>query len=181
MTKEELARFCLNTYGEMLQEVGVQRKIRPSILAGIMMRESECGLSPLLKPNGPEGIGDGGKAYGLFQIDKHWHSVFIELGIWKIPKASCVYASDLLNKNMLGLRYQAASRDLPAFDLEAAMIAAYNCGIAAVIKAISLTYFNKQDVDALTTGHNYSKDVLANALIYRAVKASQQVTGVLAI
>ncbi len=118
-------------------------------LAAICDRESRGGEA--LRPQGPGGTGDGGHGRGLMQIDDRWHKDFICSGLWSKPEFNIFYAAGLLLQNW------------NIFEDRPAAIAAYNCGPGNVRKALKAGL----DVDAYTTGKNYSKDVLSRGDRFR--------------
>ncbi|MDM8558282.1 hypothetical protein [Candidatus Parabeggiatoa sp. HSG14] len=143
--------------------------LRPSILCGIGSRESHWGLA--LKPPGPGGRGDfarrrprgkrrtpippdgGGYGRGLMQIDYDWHN-FARTNKWKNPRENVMYACVVLNNARKFFRQRGVN--LSDEQMLRAIIAAYNGGATATLKAIRAG----QDIDANTTGKDYSKDVL---------------------
>ena len=139
-------------------------EIRPAVVAAIMQRESQGGLSPLLDAMGPEGRGDHGHGHGLMQIDDRWHRAFIASGQWRDPYASIAYAVSLLADNFSVLRAAKLSSLAYPDERERAAIAAYNCGAGAVLKAARAC--PTKDIDAYTTHGNYSAEVLRLAEIY---------------
>jgi hypothetical protein len=111
------------------------------VLGAIMDRESAGGQT--LNPRGPTGVGDFGHGRGLMQIDDRAHPEFTAGEDWKDPQANITYGAKLLRS-----LFDAGNGDLRA------AIAAYNAGP----RALKLT-----DPDVITTGRNYSADVLARA------------------
>jgi Transglycosylase SLT domain len=116
------------------------------VLGAIMDRESAGGKT--LSPPGPAGTGDQGHGRGLMQIDDRSHPEFTAGEGWKDPETNITYAAKLLRS-----LYDAGGGDLGA------AVAAYNAGP----RALKLT-----DPDVITTGRNYSADVLARADSYAA-------------
>jgi hypothetical protein len=143
--------------------------LRPSLLCGIGSRESHWGLA--LKPPNPGGRGDfsrrrprgkrrtpeppdgGGYGRGLMQIDYDWHE-FARTGKWRNPRENVMYACTVLNKARKF--FQQRGGNLSEEQMLRAIIAAYNGGATATLKAIQAG----KDIDANTTGRDYSKDVL---------------------
>jgi hypothetical protein len=180
MNTNETLNMCREKYGEILERQGEFAAIRPSILAGIMMRESACGTSSLLDIPGPEGRGDWEvvrdsnenvisrvpHGYGLFQIDDRWHREFILSGKWKDPEQSTGYVRNLLNSNLSIIRRYTANQDYEDFDLERGVVASFNCGAGGVIRTLA----KGEDIDSRTTGKNYSREVFRYAKIYRELK-----------
>ncbi|AUI67730.1 hypothetical protein [Beggiatoa leptomitoformis] len=145
--------------------------LTPAILAGIGSRESHWGLA--LTPPTPAGRGDfarraprggrttpeppdgGGYGRGLMQIDYDWHE-FARVGNWQSPRENILYACKVLDESRRFFQQRVNLRDA---DLLRATIAAYNGGATATLNAIN----GGQDIDANTTGKDYSKDVLNRA------------------
>lgn len=139
----------------------------PSVLCGIGSRESHWGLA--LKPPGPGGRGDfarrrprgarttaeppDGPGYGrgLMQIDYDWHE-FARTGRWHDPKENIFYACEVLDQARTFL----TRKGLPQGLLLRGVLAAYNGGATAAWNA----YSSGRDIDANTTGRDYSQDVL---------------------
>jgi hypothetical protein len=143
------------------------------LLMAICSRESHFGLLLNDPDTGeitgePDGVGDGGHGRGLMQIDDRWHIPFIQSGDWTDPFYNIDYAANLLTDNVMLVSRKKASYGLPgpqgAWQIA---IAGYNCGMGNMAKVAKAGL----DVDAKTTGRNYSKDVLArmNDLIEKGV------------
>lgn len=126
--------------------------LNASILAAIGSRESGWG-----RFLDAEGKGDFGNGHGIMQIDKRYHAEFINSGKWRDPGANIDYAVN----NVLAKYYDTLARDgrLKGFDLLRGAIAAYNTGPGGVLDALD----NGLDVDAYTTGKDYSWDVISRA------------------
>jgi Bacterial SH3 domain/Transglycosylase SLT domain len=126
--------------------------LKPSILAAIGSRESGWGL--FLDSNG---TGDGGHGRGIMQIDDRYHQAFINNNNWRDPGVNIKYATD----NVLAEYYDYLSRNtsLRGFDLLRGAIASYNAGPGNVVDAVK----SGLDVDAYTTGEDYSWDVIQRA------------------
>jgi Bacterial SH3 domain/Transglycosylase SLT domain len=126
--------------------------LKPSVLAAIGSRESGWGI--FLDSNG---TGDGGHGRGIMQIDDRYHQAFINSSNWRDPGVNIKYATD----NVLAEYYSYLSRNtsLKGFDLLRGAIAAYNAGPGNVVDAVNAGL----DVDAYTTGKDYSWDVIQRA------------------
>jgi hypothetical protein len=118
-------------------------------LAAICDRESAGGLT--LTPKGPAGTGDGGHGRGLMQIDDRAYPDFCASDRWKDPRENIRYGAGIL-----ALKWKALQSKREA-------IAAYNCGVGNVRRAIR----EGQDIDRYTTFRNYSADVLKRAATFR--------------
>lgn len=121
------------------------------LLMGICSRESHFGL--LLDKNM---TGDRGHGRGLMQIDDRSHAAWISKNDWKDPFTNIDYGADVWMDNF---NYFCDHYDLIQNNTRLiwAATAAYNCGAGNVIKALRVG----ADVDARTTGADYSADVRA--------------------
>jgi hypothetical protein len=158
-------------YRSIILSASKQFNIPTSVICGIGSRESHWGL--VLKPQGAAGTGDfgrrsprgarstplppdgGGFGRGLLQIDYDWHE-FARTGNWRAPQANIFYGCQVLSQGRDFLQQRIS---LAPADLLQASIAAYNCGATATLGALQAGL----DVDAKTTGADYSHDVLNRA------------------
>ncbi len=125
------------------------------LLAAICNRETAGGTTRWLTPpaGGAAATGDSGHGHGLMQIDDRSHAEFCAGDDWKDPYKNFSYA---LTQVLIPM-YQSLG------DLRQT-IAAYNCGMGNVRKAIK----RGLDVDTYTAAdasgnHNYSADVISHA------------------
>ncbi|MCK5719794.1 MAG: transglycosylase SLT domain-containing protein [Thiomargarita sp.] len=157
-------------YKKVIEDAARRYDIAPSIICGIGSRESHWGLA--LTPKGPSGRGDfarrrprgerytpeplDGPGYGrgLLQIDYDWHEI-ARIGKWYKPRENIMYGCNLLNKSRNFFEGK-TNINLNDESLLRAMLASYNGGATATFNAIKAG----KDVDASTTGRDYSKDVL---------------------
>jgi len=126
------------------------------ILAAIDSRESRFGLAL-----DEDGLGDVGHGHGEMQIDDRSHAVFCASGRWRDIAASLEYVHKNVIVpafNYLGDYFSLFGEDYAA--LFRGAIAAYNCGPGNVRQAMEAG----QDVDARTTGKDYSADVIERAM-----------------
>jgi len=155
-------------YRGIIEEASRRYNIQPAVLCGIGSRESHWGLA--LKPPGPSGTGDftrrrargersgslppDGRGYGrgLVQIDYDWHE-FARTGAWYNPRENILYGCKVLDQAKTFFQKRT---HLHNEQLLRAMIAAYNGGATATLRAVNAG----KDIDANTTGRDYSKDVL---------------------
>lgn len=123
-------------------------------LAAICDRESCGGLT--LHPKGPGGTGDGGHGRGLMQIDDRSFPEFCGSDKWKNPRENILFGALVLSLKWkaLGVKSQA--------------IAAYNCGVGNVRRALR----EGQDIDRYTTFRNYSADVSKRAAKFREAEGN---------
>lgn len=158
-------------YSSIIMAASSRFNVPPSVICGIGSRESHWGLA--LKPQGPAGTGDfahraaraarttalppdgGGFGRGLLQIDYDWHE-FARTGNWRSPQDNVFYGCQVLTQ---GRQFLQQRLNLSDGDLLQAAVAAYNCGATATLGALQAGL----DVDAKTTGANYSGDVLNRA------------------
>ncbi len=146
----------------------------PYVLAAIAMRESRFGYASPYWPKGtPDGWGDGsteaqpalGHGFGYFQIDKRWHKGFLNRVDRSDPHQQGLYACGILRDNRAWFKRNPSVRTNDPERLERMVLASYNCGPANVAKCIA----EGADIDARTTGRDYSAWVLAFARDLRSV------------
>lgn len=172
-------------YHPYVIEASEKYNINPWVIAGIGSRESHWGLA--LKPMGSCGRGDfsprhsvgrteafrsdvhppdgPGFGRGLLQIDFDAHE-FARTGNWQDPQENILYGCKVLAESINTIQRRCTSADgsiMIAGYVSARLIcyglAAYNAGPLAVLTAIR----QGVDIDSVTTGDNYSADVLNRA------------------
>jgi hypothetical protein len=156
-------------YRRIIEDNARRYNLKPSVICGMGSRESHWGLG--LTPPGPAGRGDfarrrprgnrrtpeppDGPGYGrgLMQIDYDWHE-FARTNRWKVPHKNIQYACTVLTdaREFFQKKHVRLNED----DMLRAIIASYNGGATSTLRAIEAG----KDIDANTTGHDYSKDVL---------------------
>jgi hypothetical protein len=104
----------------------------------------------------PDGLGFG---RGLMQIDFDFQE-FARTGDWRDPNANIHEGCSILSQ---AVQFFSKQPNLKVTPLQAG-IAAYNAGVGGVLKALK----RGLDVDAGTTGKNYSADVLNRAGWFQA-------------
>lgn len=138
----------------------------PYVLAAIGLRESRFGTAaPYWPKNTADGWGDGateaepakGYGYGYFQIDKRFHREFLNRQDRKDPAEQAFYACSILRGNRAWFKRNPSIRTDDAERLQRMVVAAYNCGCGNVKKALDAGL----DIDARTTGKDYSRWVLS--------------------
>lgn len=129
-----------------------------SVVAAIISRETS-GLDIYCQPPPTGRLGDGGAGAGPMQIDVRsfpaWHA------LWKTGQLK-VEDGIHMGCHVLALKLGEAKKLWPEVDVTEQLhraIAGYNCGTYNVAKALK----NKREIDAYTTGHDYSTDVVARA------------------
>lgn len=162
-------------YIAQIKDAAAQCNLAPSLICAIGSRESNWGQGSDMHPKGPAGTGDWaardparwgyamppdglGWGRGLMQVD-YAQSEFGKTGDWRDPGPNILFGAEELAGN---ITYYKAHPHV-GVDPVAAAAAAYNCGPGNVNKAIAAG----KDVDAYTTGHDYSKDVLARAAWFK--------------
>lgn len=143
-------------YLEFVFEAAQVHRIDPFIILGVGSRETLWGS---LWNAGPDIIGDNGNGYGLMQTDIRYHKDHIRSGDWKDPRKHIAYCAGLLRWN---LGYFHAKHVVDPL-LTRCMIASYNASYGRVLAAV----LRGADPDSVTTGRDYSSDVLRRALWYR--------------
>ena len=156
------------------QEASLAYPFAPELLMAIGYRES--GLNPkYLKV-----AGDNGHGYGLMQIDIRSYPAWVKAGHWKDARACILKGAEVLAskqdeitssigkklsvRTLAGHTYHFHGEPISGPDLLRVTVAAYNCGLWAYYH-----YCKGHDVDQGTTGQDYSRDVLANMLRFKAL------------
>jgi hypothetical protein len=163
-------------YATILRLAARMHGHRTEVLAGIMARETQGGLSPLLSEPGPWGKGDRDKTghwhgHGLMQIDDRSFPEFCASPTWGDPRTNIDMAARVLASKRRYISGRPYGRQLTPPELERAAIAAYNAGEGRVMTCVT----SAQDVDTYTAHGNYSREVLRLAEAY-AEAAAHEVT-----
>ncbi len=171
MGESEILNYIRTNYGQIITEAAVKHRHRPEVMAGIIMRESEGGLSRLLDSPGPAGRGDRDKdgrrlhGHGLCQIDDRSFPEFCASPDWSDPVKNIEMGAWILYRKRAFLASRTLGRQFTDYDLEKAAIAAYNAGELRVLRAVEHGY----DVDSVTAHGDYASKVLRYAGIYRTL------------
>jgi Putative peptidoglycan binding domain/Transglycosylase SLT domain len=164
-------------YGATIIAAAGDFGLPPALIVALGSRESRWGLA--LSPKGPTGTGDltprpflgphrtgplpaDGRGFGrgLMQIDHDAHE-FARSGPWHEPDANVRYACSVL----AGFRPMLRGRTvLHGAALTRATLAAYNCGLDNVLRAVRYGL----DLDFYTVGRAYSREVLSRAGFFKA-------------
>jgi membrane-bound lytic murein transglycosylase MltF len=134
----------------------------PSIIAGIISRESRFGL--ILDP---DLTGDGGHGHGLMQIDDRSFGDWLAANDWRDPAVNIPQGVRILTGKYNYLADKGALDGLSDTDAQRAAIAAYNCGEGNVLNVLK----DGDDIDSRTAGGDYSADVLARAAAFKEIFA----------
>lgn len=167
MTEVEILKFIKSTYGAMIAASAERHRHRPEVLAGIVMRETEGGLTKLLDRSGPEGRGDRDReghyhGHGLCQIDDRSFPEFCAGLDWKDAARNIEMGGWILGRKRAFLAAKTLGFKLTNDDLERASIAAYNAGEGRVLKAIQ----QGRVPDSCTAHGDYAAEVLRFADLY---------------
>jgi hypothetical protein len=141
-------------------EAANDKNFPPEVLMGIASRETNM---ENIKGDFRGGIYHG---YGICQIDIGSYPDWIKSGAWHNPIEGIKKGAEVLaeKRRRLANLAKANDMDLSGVDLLQASIAAYNHGADGVYKDIH----NGRTVDIGTTGHDYSRDVLARAEVFKS-------------
>uniref|UniRef100_A0A673JLF6 Lysozyme g n=1 Tax=Sinocyclocheilus rhinocerous TaxID=307959 RepID=A0A673JLF6_9TELE len=146
LSEHDLAR--VEKYKSMITKVGKAKKMDPAVIAAIISRESRAGAA--LK-NGWEPAGNG---FGLMQVDNGSHT---PVGAWD-SEQHVTQATEILIGFIKEIKVK-----FPKWTQEQCFkggIAAYNKGVSRVT--------SYENIDAKTTGLDYSNDVVARAQWFRS-------------
>ncbi|CAK6953361.1 hypothetical protein AALO_G00272580 [Scomber scombrus] len=130
----------MNKHKDKIVSAANKHGIKPSIVAGIISRETRAGRGAGLSS---DGWGDNGNGYGLMQVDKRWHN---PRGQWD-SEEHIVQGVQVLKGCQSDVE-----RKFPHMSHDQKMkgaLAAYNMGAQNM---------NPNNVDAHTTGGDYSRD-----------------------
>lgn len=150
MARTDLER--VKKYRSIINSVAARRGIDPALIAGIMSRESRAGNAL-----DSRGYGDHGNAFGLMQVDINPNGGgHVAVGAWDseehVDQATgiLVYFIQRIKSKFSGWTQEQQLKG---------GIAAYNMGDGNV--------HDYHNVDAHTTGRDYSNDVVARAQWYK--------------
>ena len=127
-------------------------------------------------------VGDGGHGYGLAQIDIRSFPEWVSSGAWRHPEQGIEKCAQVLDGKMSQIHagagklvhlggYTFTGREFPTVaDAIRVAVAAYNSGLWAYY-----CYSKGEDPDRLTTGKNYSKDVLERQVEFDKLLAKEGV------
>ncbi|XP_062856952.1 lysozyme g-like isoform X2 [Trichomycterus rosablanca] len=145
LAEHDLQRMA--QYKDLIVKVGQAKQMDPAVIGAIISRESRAGAALV------DGWGDHGKAFGLMQIDKRYHT---PRGTWNSEEHLTQGTEILIDL------IRAIQRKFPSWPKEHQFkggISAYNAGVGNV-----RTYEN---MDVGTTGNDYANDVVARAQWYK--------------
>uniref|UniRef100_A0A8C1ULD5 Lysozyme g n=1 Tax=Cyprinus carpio TaxID=7962 RepID=A0A8C1ULD5_CYPCA len=146
LAEHDLAR--MEQYKSKIIKVGRAKQMDPAVIAAIISRESRAGA--VLK----DGWGDHGNGFGLMQVDKRYHKLE---GTWD-SEEHLTQGTEILIGSINGIRAK-----FPQWTKEQWFkggISAYNAGVSTVS--------SYENIDARTTGKDYSNDVVARAQWFKS-------------
>uniref|UniRef100_A0A4W5P8F6 Lysozyme g n=1 Tax=Hucho hucho TaxID=62062 RepID=A0A4W5P8F6_9TELE len=137
----------VDKYKGRITSAGQKHGVDPAVLGGIISRESRGGTGLV------NSSGDNGNAHGLMQVDKRCHS----------PKGACGSQEHIdQGAQILVGSYSDVEKKYPHWTKEQKLkgaLAAYNMGAGSIS--------SYEQVDAKTTGGDYSNDVAARAQYFK--------------
>ena len=164
-------------YGATIVAAAGDFGLPPAVIVALGSRESRWGLA--LSPRGPRGTSDftprpfvdrcregvlppdgHGFGRGLMQIDYDAHE-FARSGPWHEPDANVRYACSVLVDFRPVLRRRTV---LHGQALLRATLAAYNCGLDNVLRAVR----HGLDLDFYTAGRDYAREILNRVGFFEA-------------
>lgn len=164
-------------YGALIETAAAASGFLPAVIAALGSRESRWGLT--LKPLGPAGTADfvprpygmghrcgplppdgAGFGRGLLRLDYDVHE-FARTGDWQDPAANLRFGCQVLGEARALLRRRTV---LHGAALLRGTLAAYNCGVENVLRAVR----QGVDLDFFTAGRDYGRDVLSRAGFFQA-------------
>jgi hypothetical protein len=155
-----------------IHSIAQRRGVSLPLLLAIGSRETNLDPKYLNVP------GDHGNGYGLTQADRRSYPDFVASGRWRNAAECFDFTAAKLVRNFReveqsqgrqvtvrfssGIARQFTAPHLSNADIWRVVIAGYNCGWRAALYHVS----KGNDVDAGTTGKNYSRDVMARAKVF---------------
>ena len=164
--KQQFAYAKANGWLVAFVKAGKDYDFAPSLLMAIASRET----------NMRNIVGDGGHGYGLMQIDVRSFGEWVASGAWQHPEQVIEKGAQVLDQKMcqvhqgMGKLLTVGGHSFTGAHFptaEAAIrvaVAAYNAGLWAYY-----CFSKGEDPDRLTTGHNYSKDVMQRQVGFEAL------------
>ncbi|XP_050958616.1 lysozyme g isoform X2 [Labeo rohita] len=146
LAETDLAR--MENYKGLITRVGRAKQMDPAVIAAIISRESRAGAAL------EDGWGDHGNAFGLMQVDRRYHT---PVGAFD-SEQHITQATEILIKFIKEIKAR-----FPTWSQEQCFkggISAYNAGVSSVS--------SNENIDARTTGQDYSNDVVARAQYYKS-------------
>lgn len=143
-----------------------------SDLLGIASRETNLDAKWLTKK------GDGGHGAGLLQVDDRSFPEFTKSDDWKDARQGIIYGAKVLKqkwtdyesnigkrltvKSSKGNIYGYTAKSAQGIEAQHIVLSSYNCG-----RWSQFAYATDHDIDVYSTGHDYGRDVMSRARIFR--------------
>ncbi|XP_016411249.1 lysozyme g-like isoform X2 [Sinocyclocheilus rhinocerous] len=146
LAENDLTR--MEKYKSMITKVGRAKQMDPAVIAAIISRESRAGAAL------EDGWGDHGNAFGLMQVDRRYHT---PVGTFD-SEQHITQATEILTSFIKEMKAK-----FPMWSQEQCFkggISAYNAGVSTV--------GSYENIDARTTGQDYSNDVVARAQWFKS-------------
>uniref|UniRef100_A0A8C1M4C6 Lysozyme g n=1 Tax=Cyprinus carpio TaxID=7962 RepID=A0A8C1M4C6_CYPCA len=147
LAETDLAR--MEKYKSMITKVGREKQMDPAVIAAIISRQSRAGAAL------EDGWGDHGYAFGLMQIDRRFHTL---VGAAFDCKEHIIQATEILISFIKEIKAK-----FPMWSQEQCLkggISAYNAGVSTVS--------SYENIDARTSGKDFSNDVVARAQWFKS-------------
>jgi hypothetical protein len=139
-----------------------------ALLSAVCLRETWAGWAPGYFPPGRAvGWGDRGRGFGLFQADRGTWAREIRSGALSHPETQARLAAEQLLQNHALLRATFRDTTLPGGERGALLLRGALAGYNAWVGSAALQMEAGLDVDGVTTGKDYSRDVLRRAELLR--------------
>lgn len=144
-----------------IRDAAAEFALRRSVLAAMCLRETLASWAPGYTRKGSHlGWGDGRQAFGLFQVDKRFWEQWLRGVLPGVdlltPHGQARFAATIV---LGAARFLAARHPAAPFLIERAAVASYNADLFKVDAQLEVG----RDVDEVTHGRDYSRDVMARA------------------
>ncbi len=160
--KKQWERVLRLSWYPYFVEAGKAFNFPPSLLMAIGSRETNLDAK-YLRIKGDKGYG-----HGLMQIDKRSYAEWCSSDRWQVAKECILKGASVLDEKLKEV--QKHKHPIAIAEQLRIAIAAYNCGTSRALKNY-MSAPETNNVDASTTGKNYSFDVLNRQKIFSELEA----------